>query len=53
MEDDNRKEEINEVTGGGKENETAGQRESGTSNQYQHIPRTPASRKRTRDESVT
>lgn len=50
MADDNRREENNEVMRGVEEDETAGQQERGSDNQYQQIPRPPSGRKRTRDE---
>ncbi|XP_011879503.1 PREDICTED: high mobility group B protein 2-like [Vollenhovia emeryi] len=50
MEDDNRGEGNDEVTGGVEKDGAAGQQERGTDNQYQQTPRPPSSRKRTRDE---
>ncbi|KYN27607.1 PREDICTED: high mobility group B protein 2-like isoform X2 [Trachymyrmex cornetzi] len=51
MEDDNRREEINEVTGGIEEDGAAGQQERGSDNQYQQLSRPSSSRKRMRDET--
>lgn len=50
MEDDNRREENNEVTGDVRNDETAGPQERGSSNQYQLIPKSPSNRKSTRNE---
>ncbi|XP_011063106.1 PREDICTED: uncharacterized protein LOC105151223 [Acromyrmex echinatior] len=51
MEDDNRREEIKEVTGGMEEDGTALQQERGSDNQYQQLSRPSSSRKRIRDET--
>ncbi|KYN35853.1 hypothetical protein ALC56_09644 [Trachymyrmex septentrionalis] len=51
MEDDSRREEINEVTGGMEEDGATGQQESGSDNQYQQLSRPSSSRKRMRDET--
>lgn len=52
MEDGDRREENDEVTGDMEEDRTVGQQERTSDNQYQQISRPPSS-KRTRDESVT
>ncbi|XP_029670999.1 HMG1/2-like protein [Formica exsecta] len=50
MEDDNRREENNKITGDIENDGTAGPEEKGSGNQYQLIPKSPSNRKSTRNE---
>lgn len=53
MEDDNRREENNKITGDIENDGTAGPQEKGSGNQYQLIPKSPSNCKSTRNEWVT